>query len=149
MKSFLVEVLFRYKFAGLLLNALTSSAVAFIAVTIISLLPHAPEFVTNVIRVAMNLQPGAALTEQALVVALTPLVMVAFDTILKAFIAKWNLRAQDAATEAGIYDSARDAWIGPKFIEGLNKLATEKAAEAFRPHFEPIPPGYNNPHGQN
>lgn len=115
MKSILIKLFFREKFVGQI-AALVASA---IASYLISILPNAPEFVTSIIGVVMNLPEGSVITQGGITAFLVPLFMWAINAVVQQLIAKDNNILLQTLKSQGVYNGPMDSWVGPIATKGV------------------------------
>jgi hypothetical protein len=121
MKNFLIKLFFREKFLGQAAAAVAALA----ASALISVLPKAPEIVTTLLGMVMNLPEGGDITQSGIVAFLTPAIMWAINAVVQQFVAKDNNIALQTLKADGRYDGPLDSWVGPKALEGISSALTE------------------------
>jgi hypothetical protein len=121
MKNFLIKTFFKEKFMGQAAAALAALAASWL----ISLLPNAPEFVTTVVGLVMDLPTGDVITQENLMAFLTVSFMWGINAVVQQFVAKDNNLALQALKADGRYSGPLDSWIGPKALEGISSALLE------------------------
>ncbi len=121
MKNFLIKTFFTEKFVG----QAAAAVAAIIASAVISVLPKAPEFVSTILGLVMDLPQGGVISQGGLIVFVTPFIIWAINAVVQQFVAKDNNLALKMLKTDGRYDGPLDSWVGPKALEGISSALTE------------------------
>lgn len=105
--------------------------VSLITSVIFTHLPAVPEFLNSALHLIGILEDGAVLDQAMLTAFLTPLVLGGINAAVSELMARANNDALTILQAEGVYDGPLDSWIGPKALDGLNRLATG-AIEKFK-----------------
>jgi len=118
MKNLFLKLFLRPKITSQIASAISG----LIAGYVVSVLPNAPEIVTNILGVLMDLPEGSTITQAGVVATVTPLVMILVNAIVQKILTGDNDKALAELQKLGVYNGTLDGWVGPEATRAIQKL---------------------------